>query len=92
MTSIRRLNWDTRNEAHIARNQGTREEVEQVWHGDYVMRQAYRERLMLIGPTIAGRIIAVILEDEGNGSYYVITARPADRKERRIYREEKEAG
>lgn len=43
---------------------------------------------MFIGPNAAGRALAVILAPGENDAYYPITARPADRKERRIYAEE----
>jgi len=91
MLAIRRLIWDSWNIAHIARHHVIPEEVEAVCHGDYIVRQAYQGRLMLIGPTAAGRVLAVILDSQGEGLYYPVTARPADRKERRIWREERGA-
>ena len=89
MLSIRLLVWDDWNITHIARHQVSREEVEQACHGDHIFLESYRGRLILIGPTAAGRILAVILAPEGDDVYYVVTARSADRKERRIYREQK---
>lgn len=89
MLYVRLLIWDTRNVPHIARHQVTREEVEEVCRGDYIVREGYKERIMLIGTTRAGRVLAIILDSEGDDTYYVVTARPADRRERRIYREEK---
>lgn len=41
--------------------------------------------LMLIGQTDGGRVLTVILAEEGEDVYYPITARPADRKERAIF-------
>ena len=64
----------------------TRDEVEEVCHGDFIVREAQNGRLMLIGPTHARRVLAVILDPENaEGVYYPVTARPADRRERRIY-------
>jgi len=92
MLYIRHLIWDDWNVAHIARHKVFRDEVEEVWHGDYIVREGYKDRIMLIGPTNADRVLAVVLESEGNDVYYVVTARPADRKERRAYREEQKEG
>lgn len=89
MLFVRRLSWDASNEAHIARHRVTPEEVEEVCHGDPLVRQGYKGRLVLIGPTGSRRMLAVVLEPEGRGVYYPVTARPATRKERRRYREEK---
>ena len=92
MLYIRHLTWDDWNVAHIARHEVTRDEVGEVWHSDYIVREGYNSRIMLIGPTTTDRILAVVLESEGDGIYYVVTARPADRKERRTYREEQRKG
>jgi uncharacterized DUF497 family protein len=90
MILVRRLVWDTWNEPHIARHVVTRDEVEEVCHGDSIVREAQKGRLMVIGPTHARRVLAVILDPETEeGVYYPITARPADRRERRIYQAEK---
>jgi len=49
----------------------------------------YGGRLLIIGPTLAARVLAAVLKPEGDpGEYYVVTARPADRKERAVYRRE----
>ncbi len=87
MLTIRRLIWDPRNLAHIARHQITMDEVEQVCHGKPLIRQGYLDRLVLIGPTKAGRVLAAVLEYTEEDSYYVVTARPADRKERQLDQE-----
>jgi uncharacterized DUF497 family protein len=89
MLSIRRLIWDNWNVTHIARHEVSRAEVEQACHSDHIFFETYKSRLILIGPTLSGRMLAVILEGEGDDIYYVVTARSADRKERRLYREEK---
>ena len=90
MTPIRRLIWDDWNTAHIARHAVVPDEVEEVCRGDFIMREGHSERIMLIGPTEAGRLLAVILSDEGEDTYYPVTARPASRQERRLYRHERD--
>jgi uncharacterized DUF497 family protein len=57
------------------------------WH--FIVRPTYRERLLIIGPTLNGRMLAAVLDHaEVEDNYYVVTARPADRKEWPIYRRE----
>jgi hypothetical protein len=89
MTYVRRLIWDPWNVGHILRHEVSPEEVEEVCHSDHIIRETYKGRLILIGPTVAGRLLAVVLAPEGGGAYYPVTARPASRKERRKYGEEK---
>ena len=88
MIAVRRLIWDAWNAGHIARHNVAPAEVEEVCHGQHILRQAYEGRLMLIGPTQLGRMLAVVLEPELEEVYYVVTARPASRRERRLYQEE----
>ena len=56
MPDIRRLFWEQQNEEHVARHEVARDEVEEVCHGAFIAGQAYGGRLMLIGPTQAGRL------------------------------------
>lgn len=87
MLVVRRLIWDAWNIAHIARHKVVPEEVEEVCHGTPIVLQTYADRLLVIGPAAAGRMLSVVLDSEGrtNGVYYVVTARPASRRERRIF-------
>ena len=43
---------------------------------------------MVIGPTHGGRTLAVVLEPIEPEVYYLVTARPASRKERSLYRQQ----
>ena len=85
MLSIRRLICDAWNVAYIARHDVTPEEVEQVCQGTHITRQAHEERVIVIGPTRTDRVLALILDPEGEGVYYPVTAQPASRKERHLY-------
>ena len=90
MLSIRRLIWDTWNVAHIARHHVSPDEVEEVCHGQSVTSETYKGRIRVVGLSQSGRMLTVILAPTHEaGVYYPITARPADRKERRNYREER---
>lgn len=64
MAFVGQLRWDPWNVTHIARHGVTREEVEQVCRGDSVRLQSYLGRIVLVGPTEAGRVIAVVLDPE----------------------------
>lgn len=89
MIELRRLVWDDWNIAHIAHHGVTPEEVEAACHSEPVLyKQSYKERLMLLGETPAGRVLAIVIgpvPDAPIGTYYPFTARPAHRRERRDY-------
>ncbi len=89
MLHIRRLIWDPGNIAHIAQHDVTVDEAEEVCHGDPIQLSSYLGRIILIGPTQAGRMLAVVLDPEDEDVAYPVTARPASRKERRYYQQQK---
>ena len=89
MCSVHCLIWDTWNVAHIARHQVTPDEAEEVCHDRPLTSDTYKGRVRVVGLALRGRMLTVILAPTGQeGVYYPITARPADRKERRNYRKE----
>ena len=93
MLFVRRLIWDAWNVAHIARHHVSPEEVGEVCHGEHVVQEGKKERALVFGPTQAGRMLTVVLDStETANTYYVVTARPASRRERAIYTTEKEGG
>jgi len=93
MVYVRRLIWDEWNIVHIARHGVTPDEVEQVCHAPAMTSETYKARLRVVGPTDEGRMLTAILApQQEEGVYYPITARPASRKERRRYHEEKGGG
>ena len=90
MLFIRRLIWDSWNVSHIARHQVSPEEVDEVCHDKPAVSKTYKGRMRVVGSTPGGRILTVILAPKyEKGAYYSITARPADRKERRNYEQKK---
>jgi hypothetical protein len=90
MIDIKRLIWDTTNREHIARHGVTPDEVEEVCHGEYVVLDGHHGRLLVIGLTSKGRALTTVLDPEPEeGVYYPVTARSADKKERRYYQAEK---
>ncbi|KPV54992.1 hypothetical protein SE17_00435 [Kouleothrix aurantiaca] len=87
---IERLIWDTWNRDHIAQHDVTPEEVEQVISNEYVFFPSYKGRVVVIGLTDTGRALHITLATHGVETYYVVTARVADRKERAYYQKYKD--
>jgi uncharacterized DUF497 family protein len=83
---IERLVIEEDRPAHIARHDVTVEEVMEILAGDYVAVQGKHERYVVIGVTERGRILAVVVGPRAEqGTYGLITARPARRSERALY-------
>jgi len=54
------------------------------------LQEGKKGRSLVFGPTRAGRMLTVVLDPtEAAGVYYVVTARPASRRERAIYASDK---
>ncbi len=86
---VESLEWDSENIKHIARHNVTPDEVEEICHGLHIAVRAYKGRLLLIGPTLSGRMLGVILAPlKKKGCYRPITARPASKKDIRRYDDE----
>jgi uncharacterized DUF497 family protein len=83
MVLIEGLTWDERAEEHIWRHGVAFEEVQQA-----VLEFRYARRsgpyLLVIGQTLQGRYLAIVLDDEGDGLWYPVTAREATTGERRL--------
>jgi uncharacterized protein len=88
--SYEHLVWDDWNQDHIARHDVTQEEVEQVTNNEYVFFPSFKERVVVIGLTDAGRALHITLASRAADTYYIITARVADRKERAYYQQHKD--
>jgi uncharacterized DUF497 family protein len=89
---VTRLIWDDWNVAHIAKHDVTAEQVEELIQGIYVMKEAHSGRFMILGQANAKRVLGVVVQFRGSLGYYVVTARPANHTERRIYQTEIEKG
>ena len=88
---IDRLHWDDWNRDHIAKHAVRPEEAEEVVAGDPIYRESYKNRLAVTGPTVAGRMLTVIVGAVPHEPtvFYVFSARPASRQERGEYRQQK---
>ena len=82
--TIAELEWDDWNLVHIQKHDVSPEEVEQVPGEDAIYQTSYQDRIMMIGPTLSGRMLTVIIGASPSvpGRWYVFSARPASRKER----------
>ena len=91
LIKVKKLVWDSWNIAHIARHDVTPDEVEQVCHTEPLVQEGKRKRLLVVGPTDNGRMLAVILDkEEEKDAYYPITAYKASKKLIKIYLNQKE--
>ena len=90
---IDRLTWDAWNREHLAKHQVLPEEAEEVVAAEPAVRATDKGRFQPIGPTLAGRMLTVIVGPvpTQTGASYVLSARPASRKERH-YDEQQKGG
>ena len=90
MVFIKRLIWDEWNIAHIERHDILPDEVDEICQGNPLIQQGHHGRIVLIGRTMTDKILEVVLDPEpDNGTYYVVTAHVASKKDRVLYRKEK---
>lgn len=84
---IRKLLWEKSNQNHIRRHNVNREEVEEVILSNPQADKAYkRARVSLIGETVTGRVLKIILQHKGKDIYYPVTAHDADEREIVMYK------
>lgn len=79
---VKSLVWDEWNIRHIKKHGIDIEEVEKAGKNLIYHRKTYRNRYLVIGRS-KSRSITLILNRKRAGTYYVVTARDASRKERR---------
>jgi uncharacterized DUF497 family protein len=85
------LRWTAWNVAHIARknHEATPEEVEEVvFDTRSIARTAHTGRTMIIGQTKAGRLLAVVIDPDGDGVWFCVTAHPPSAGDRKLYLDE----
>jgi uncharacterized DUF497 family protein len=91
---IESLNWDDWNITHIRDRHGmSRGDVEAVLQSEASVAHAtYKDRILELGPAPAGRALAVVIgaDPDDSTAFYIFSARPASRKERRYYEEQQE--
>lgn len=85
---IKELVWDEWNLKHISKHNVSKEEVEQA-RGIIYHRRTHGGKYLATGKS-GNRLITIILRRKSLGKYYVVTARDASKKERKVvYEKEK---
>lgn len=85
---IRELVWDKWNEDHIAKKGISRFDVEAVLTGEVkrpLIEKSRRGTLAVWGVSTGGDCLLIILSLRGKGSYYPVTARRMEDREKRRY-------
>lgn len=86
---VKKLNWSEWTIEHIRKHTVTIKEIEEAAKNLITHKSGYKGRYVLTGRS-GTRILSVIVIREKTGEYLVITARDADRKERKkVYEKEK---
>jgi len=83
LVQIEGLSWDEWSEEHIAGHGVRFEEVEEAVQNILYNRRS-GEYQLVIGQTASGRYLTIVLDDEGDGFWYPVTARPTSKSERRL--------
>jgi uncharacterized DUF497 family protein len=88
---VHRLVWDDWNRDHIVKHGVTPAEAEEVVRKEAIFRESFKNRLMVTGLTTAGRMLTVIIGPVPHqlAVFYVFSARPASRRERGEYRQQR---
>ncbi len=87
---LENLIWDLWNIKHIRKHNVLQKEVEEAVTNIIAHRMGYSGRIILIGRS-RKRLVSVIISPKGVKTYYLVTARDADKKERQlVYEKEKQ--
>lgn len=86
---VRRLAWNEVNIDHIKKHEVRPQEVEIGVQRLSYHKKSYKNRYILVGRS-GKRILSIVVKRQNIGEYFVVTARDADKKERRrLYEKEK---
>ena len=85
---VREIVWDAWNIEHIKKHRVTPEEITVSLRNTSYHKRAHSGRYLVVGRA-AKRIITVVLRRKKSTAYYIVTARDANKKERRdLYEKE----
>lgn len=85
---VKQLLWDDVNREHIKKHNVSINQVEQVGKSQLAHKRGHSGRYIIVGRS-GTRILSVVIRRIKVGSYYPVTARDADKDERRrIYEKE----
>ena len=80
---IEELVWDEFNQNHIFKHGVTKVEIIEATDDIKLILRGKLGRVMVIGETVRGRLVTVILAKVEDRKYYLVTARDTSREERR---------
>lgn len=80
---INNLIWDEWNLEHVKKHSLTKRIVEKAILNIKAFKYGYKGRIVLICE-LNSKSISIIVDRKVEGKYYVVTARSADRKERKL--------
>lgn len=84
MIKVKKLVWDKFNLEHIKKHGVTKEEVRLVGRNILFSIKTYNNRIRITG-RVGNRLISLILNPQIDpGTYYVVSARDASKKERKV--------
>lgn len=88
--TIKLLEWDEYNIAHIARHHVLQTEIEEIIRskGVTLKSKSHAMRIVIIGKTGKERSLTVVLEQKSRLVWRTVTAYDASRKERKFYQEQ----
>lgn len=86
---IKKLVWDEWNREHIAKHNVEQEEIIEVCQTKNIFTRGRSGSYKMIGQTDNGRYLTIILSPRAGGYFYPMTARDADDKEKRRFKNEK---
>jgi len=83
-----RVVWDDWNTSHIMRHHVSISEIEKALSDDRaIFLLTYNKRILALARS-GKRLLAIVLNEEEKGIFYIITARDMSKKERRVYKNE----
>lgn len=86
---IKKIIWDEHNQEHIKKHNVSGEEIKEASGHLLYHKRSYKKRYLAIGRS-GTRLVAMVIHKETKG-YYLVTARDADKKERKkAYEKEKQ--
>lgn len=87
---LENLIWNYWNREHIRKHNVLQQEVEEAIKNIITHRTGYNGRIILTGKS-GKRLISVVVYPKQAKKYYIVTARDAEKKERRmVYEKEKQ--
>ena len=79
------LIWDEFNSNHINKHYVSRHEVVEACSRIVHTEKTKYDRLLIVGITNNNRILSMVISTKDSNHYYLVTARDASKKERKIY-------